>query len=38
MVTLDEAQMATIDDAGLSTIQESRQHNSFVDNGVRVFL
>ena len=38
MVTLDETQMATIDDPGLSTIQESGQHNSFIDTDVLVFL
>ena len=38
MVTLDEAQMATIDDPGFSTIQKSGQHNSFVDIDFRVFL
>ena len=35
---LDEAQMATIGDPGLSSVYESGQHNSFVDNEVRVFL
>ena len=38
MVTLDEAHMATIGDPGLSTIQESGQHNSFVDIDFNVFL
>ena len=38
MATLDEAQMATIGDPELNTIQGGRQHNSFVDIGVRVFL
>ena len=37
MITLDERQMATIDDPGLSTIQESGQNNSFIDTGVCVF-
>ena len=31
MVMLDETEMATIDDPGLSTMQESGQHSSFVD-------
>ena len=31
MVMLDETEVATIDDPGRSTIQESGQHNSFVD-------
>ena len=30
MVMLDETEEATLDDPGLSTIQESGQHNSFV--------
>ena len=38
MVMLDETEVATIDDPGLSTIQESGQHNSFVDIDLRVFL
>ena len=31
MIMLDETEVATIDDPELSTIQESGQHNSFVD-------
>ena len=38
MVMLDETEVATIDDPGLSTIQESGQHNSCVDIDLRVFL
>ena len=38
MMTLDKTQMATIDDPGLRTIQESGQHNSFKDTDFRVFL
>ena len=39
MVTLDEAQVVVmIGDPGLSTIQESGQHNSFVDIDLCVFL
>ena len=37
MVILDETEVATIDDPGFSTIQESGQHNSFVDIDLRVF-
>ena len=38
MVTLGEAQMAMIGDPGRGTIQESGQHNSFVDIDFRIFL
>ena len=31
MILLDETEVATLDDPELSTIQESGQHNSFVD-------
>ena len=38
MITLDETQMATIDDPGLSTMQLSEcQYNSFIDTDFRVF-
>ena len=37
MITLDEMQMAMIDDPGLSTIQENGQHNSFIYTDFRVF-
>ena len=38
MIALDETQLATTDDSGLSTIQESGQHNSFIDTAFCVFL
>ena len=38
MITLDETQMATIDDPRLSTIQESGQHNIFIDSDFCVIL
>ena len=37
MVTPEQAQMATIGDPGLRTIQESGQHNGFVDIEFLVF-
>ena len=38
MVMLDETEVATIDDPGRSPIEESGQHNSFVDIDLLVFL
>ncbi len=36
--TLKESQVMTVRDPGLSTIQESGQHNSFVYTDLRVFF